>query len=580
MKKNKLESGRPGVFDLIWPYWTSRESWKGWILLIVNIILMFTGVYVSLATNKYEGIITDNLINREWSLLGNTFLIWGVFQVTSVFITLFGGFLITQFIVYEWRTFLTRWFLKRWTSNDAYYKIERDARIDNSEQRISEDVNTLVNNSLALFFQPLTAITNAVTFTALLWSLSPAVSLSLGGTTFRLPNGFLVYVVYSYELVNFLITHYTGRQLISLNKINRTVEADFRYAGTQLRLNAEQVAFYRGGEAEYKRLYNKFEYIRLNFKDIIVRRMKMGLAMQGYRTIDNFLPLLAALPLYIAGELTMGGMRRVQSAFTSLSFSLVFLSQAYVGIAEWIAINNRLRDLVENINHVDDTDDGIRVSNPDECLSISISDLRLKKPDGKIMAHVPSFRINKGERWLITGPSGAGKSSLLRAIAGLWPFGAGEIDIPSDSKILFLPQRSYIPEGSLRDALAYPSPGDSFDADELIAALYAVDLHGLTDQLENEDRWQQKLSGGEQQRLAFARVLLQQPDFLLVDEATSALDPSLEEKLYSLLIRELPQSGIVSLAHRESLMIYHDHFFELTPSSYPRQEMRQVLQSN
>ncbi|MDT0137820.1 ABC transporter ATP-binding protein/permease [Acidovorax sp. PRC11] len=556
---------RPRLRDLILPYWTSRESWRGWVLLAIKLTLMFTSVYVAVWSNRLQGQVVDALVKREWDGIWRSLGLSWIAGMVAMLVSMVLLFVVTELLQYEWRTAMTRRYLAAWTERRAYYAIERDNRLDNADQRISQDIPRFIELTLFLFLNPIHVVVSAISFSVVLWNLSGTLQFTLWGIGFSIP-GYMVYLVYAYSAGALLVSHLTGRPLIHLFNLRQTVEANFRYRGMQLRENAEQIAFYDGGAREHKRLDESFEEVRANWRDIIVRNAKLILARETYTHTfsSQLLPTAAALPRYLSGAITMGDVTRVGGAFTAVSSSLVFFSLAYVNFTEWWALGNRLRGLLGALDEAKQRPAGIHVARTPEP-AIEAHRLALQKPDGQPLATIPAVHMRKGERWLVRGASGAGKSTLLRAVAGIWPYGEGDIRQPDGGRMMFLPQRSYIPQGTLKAALCYPGQPGDFDDGRVRQALQEVRLPALADRLHDSDRWQQKLSGGEQQRLAICRALLHRPDYLFLDEATSALDPDTERALYQALVHALPESTLVSVAHRESLVAYHDHVLDLTP---------------
>ncbi len=556
---------RARLRDLILPYWTSRESWRGWILLAARLVLMFTSVYVAIWANQLSGEVVDAMVKRDWDGIWRSLGLSWIAGMLAMLVSMVLLFAITELQQYEWRTSMTRWFLNAWTRRRTYYAIERDGCLDNADQRISQDIPRFIELTLHLFLNPIHVVVTAASFTVILWNLSGTLHFTLWGIDFAIP-GYMVYLVYAYSAGSLLISHFTGRPLIYLFNRRQTVEADFRYRGMQLRENAEQIAFYDGGAQEKQRLDESFEEVRANWRDIIVRNVKLILARETYThtASTQLLPTAAALPRYLSGAITLGDVTRVGGAFSGVSSSLAFFSQAYVTFTEWWALGNRLRDLMGAIQEVNERPAGIHVARASGD-AIAGQNLALRRPDGEPLASIPALRMRRGERWLVRGTSGAGKSTLLRAVAGIWPYGDGEITHPEGGRLMFLPQRSYIPQGTLKAALCYPGQPEDFDDGRVREVLNEARLGTLACRLHESDRWQQKLSGGEQQRLAICRALLHRPDYLFLDEATSALDPDTEKALYQALLHALPHSTLISVAHRESLASYHDHVLDLTP---------------
>lgn len=556
-------SNRPGLASFVLQYWRSEDKWKALALLAVTICVTFFLTYLMVWSNKLVGEVTDALVNKKWDVLLVAF-------ATSVGVGVLSGMVIIsnvavgQVLDLRWRAWLTERLLARWTATSKFYDIERDGLLKNADQRIAEDVRIFTDTSLNLFSSLVGVTTHTVTFVVLLWGLSQTIEVNLFGSTWVI-YGYMVYLAFAWAIGGLAVTHWFGKKLIALNMQKQGVEADYRYLAMQLRENAEQVALYNGGAREHRRLTERFAYVKQNFLRIVGRTWKVDMARNTYGHLFDPLNTVAALPLYFAGKVTYGGLTRAAGAFGSLKAALSFFSQAYVGFTNWLAVTNRLRDLHAALDAADAIGrGGFTVATVPQA-GITTSEISLKTPTGELLSVVPPLAFEPGQRWLVRGPSGTGKSTLLRAIAGIWPHGSGSISLPQGASMLFLPQRSYIPSGSLAAAISYPAEPTEFSNAQLKDVLSVCGLSHLAASLDSVDHWQQKLSGGEQQRLAFARVLLHRPDFVFLDEATSAVDPSTEQRLYQALLASLPSAAVISIAHRESLASYHDQILSVQP---------------
>jgi putative ATP-binding cassette transporter len=552
--------GRPSVRQLVVPYWRSERRWYAFALLAVILTIMFSGTYLAVWANKLVGEVTDALVNRRWDAL-LTSMLWsvGVGVLSTAIIIL--NTAVQDLLELDWRTWMTDKFLARWTESHVYFDVELEGVLDNSDQRISEDLRLFVNQTLNLSLSTTSVIVHCLTFGVLLWQLSGVLHFELWGTSLTIP-GFLVCIAVLQIGLQFLLVHWVGKPMVGLNNRKQTVEADYRYLAMQLRENAEQVAFYGGGEREHGRLWSRFTHVRRNVLAMVVRTVKMKMTENVYGKFLDPVSTVASLPRYLAGEITLGGLTRSVDAFKAFTSSLSFFVQAYSGFAAWLAISNRLRDMAWALARAQNQPAGVRVQHGDAAVLTS-GHLTLCTPMREPLLSLPPQRFEKGQRWMLRGPSGVGKSTLLRAIAGLWPHGDGEITLPKSASMMFLPQRSYIPAGTLKEALAYPADPTGFADEACHAALLAVGLAERTPSLTTNERWQQILSGGEQQRLAMARALLHRPDFLFLDEATSALDEDGEAMVYEALLTQLPDSAVISIAHRSTLVKYHDQILEL-----------------
>ncbi|KGD84290.1 ABC transporter ATP-binding protein [Pantoea stewartii subsp. indologenes] len=560
---NKIPSDnkRPGVWQLISPFWMSSEKWLAILLLAVILTINFTTTYGFVALNKVHGKLTDALVALNWPMISKAMiesLFIGVLTTVLPLISV----LAINYLTLRWRTWMTARFVERWTEHPAYYQLERDNVITNSDQRVAEDINLFTEITINLSTNIINVVVNMITFTIILWGLSGALAFNLGGRTISIP-GYMVLAVYLYSIAHLALAHWLGKVLIGINMNKQTVEADFRFLGMQVRENAEQIAFYKGGERERHRLFSRFERVRENTLLMMRKTFRLSFYQSFFSQIFSPLPTLLALPLLLSGKITMGGLTQITMAYGTLLSTLAFFPQAYQSFTNWMALTNRLRDLLWALNKVRDKPSGIRLEQLGN--NLCCENLTLQRPDGTVLTRLTHWQVHAGERWVIRGRSGCGKSTLLRACAGLWPYGEGSITSPASVRMLFLPQKSYIPVGTLKSALTYPHEPDAFTDEQCEQALIDCSLEARVSSLTQFERWQQVLSGGEQQRLAMARVLLHRPDIIFLDEATSALDPHTENRLYQTLTDQLPNSTLISVAHRKELEHFHHHILTLTP---------------
>jgi putative ATP-binding cassette transporter len=434
-----------------------------------------------------------------------------------------------------------------------------------------------VNSTLDIGISLLGSIVTLASFVVILWNLSAASPLMIGSATYNIP-GYLVWAALIYAIIGTYITHLVGRPLIKLNFDQQRYEADFRFSLVRLRENAEEVTLLSGEAAEEERLQDRFSRVVSNWYGIMQRTKRLTFLTAGYSQVAIIFPFLVVSPVYFFGALTLGGLMQISSAFGQVQSALSFFVTAYSSIADWKAVLDRLAGFESSIDwaqNLDKTAPRVEFI-ADGARGLHVEELAVGLPNGEEIVRLKDFSVEPGDRVLVTGPSGSGKTSLFRALGGVWPFGTGSIRIPKGESVLVLPQRPYLPLGTLRGALAYPAQTVAFPPRAIEEVIEAVGLGDFRDQLDETAYWADKLSGGEQQRLSIARALLQKPQWLFLDEATSALDEAAEADLYRLLLERLPHTAIISIGHRSSLVQFHARFFELTPEAPGRHRLAEA----
>jgi putative ATP-binding cassette transporter len=459
-----------------------------------------------------------------------------------------------QILLIEWRTWLNEHLLSQWLRERAYYRLQlADRGIDNPDQRIADDLRIFAEKTLELGVGLLSAAATVACFVAILWSLSGDVT--LGGVSVP---GLLVWVAIVYTLIGSWLAHRIGRRLIGLDFDQQRFEADYRYALVRLRENSEGVALYRGETLELATFRERFAHVVRNWWAIIEKRKQLNWFVSFYEQLTIAIPYLVAAPRYFSGAVGMGFIFQTASAFRNVQWSLSWFVNSYAEFAYWKATVDRLTSFSASLERARGEAaalGGQRGEAPGAAMSVR--GLELDLPQGKPLLASTSLEFQPGEAVLVTGPEGAGKSTFFRALAGVWPYWKGRIELPRGARLLFLPQKPYLPIGPLRRAVTYPGdPSDSGDA-QIQEALRAVGLPQLAIDLERSENWGQVLSGGEQQRLAFARVLLNKPDWLFLDEATASLPEDDQAALYGLVKQRLPRTTVVSIGHRASLREHH-----------------------
>ncbi len=558
------------AWDLAWPYWNSEEKWaaRGLLLAVVALNLITVGLNVRL--NTWNNDFYDALQQYNWPEFWRQFAIFGIIAFALIVVAVYSLYL-RQILHIRWRRWLTDRYLRHWLDDQSYYRMQLNrATTDNPDQRISEDLDRFATITLALSLGLLSSFVTLVSFVTILWTLSGALTIPLGsGLVIKIP-GYMVFAALIYAIGGTLLTRWIGYPLIQLNFDQQRYEADFRFSMVRLRENAENVAFYGGEAREFDTFKSRFAWIVANWWGIIKRRKKLTWFTTGYSQLAIIFPFVVAAPRYFNKAIQLGGLMQISSAFNQVQEALSFIVSAYTEIAEYQSVVQRLagfRGRLDEIAAERRAPQPIEIEHSGSGLEVDALDLNL--PDGRLLRPNISLTANPEESLLITGASGAGKSTLLRAIAGLWPFGRGRVRV-ADGRSLFLPQRPYLPLGTLADALVYPRAAGEESRDSLVAALRAVGLSELVDSLDEEADWAQRLSIGEQQRVAFARVLLARPEIVFLDEATSALDEAAEASLYRLL-REAPwRPTIVSVGHHSTLRRFHDTVVDLARGPVPR----------
>jgi vitamin B12/bleomycin/antimicrobial peptide transport system ATP-binding/permease protein len=559
------------------PYFKGDDRWPGRILLISVIALQLFQVWLNVKFNSWYNTFYTALQNKDWGVfitqLGVFSILAAAFIVTAVY-----QLYLQQWLQIRWRRWLTDRYLGRWLGQSTHYRMRlKGDQADNPDQRIADDVRMFINSTLDIGISLLGSIVTLVSFVVILWNLSAATPLMIGSENYNIP-GYLVWAALIYAVIGTWVTHLVGRPLVKLNFDQQRYEADFRFSLVRLRENAEEVTLLAGEAAEEERLQDRFSRVVGNWYGIMQRTKRLTFLTAGYSQVAIIFPFLVVSPVYFFGALTLGGLMQIASAFGQVQSALSFFVTAYSSIADWKAVLDRLAGFEASIGWAESLDKTApRVEFiADGGRALHVEELVVGLPSGAEIVRLKDFNVEPGDRVLVTGPSGSGKTSLFRALGGVWPFGAGSIRIPKGESVLVLPQRPYLPLGTLRGALAYPGPETVFPARAIEEVVEAVGLGDFSDRLDETAYWADKLSGGEQQRLSIARALLQKPQWLFLDEATSALDETAEAELYRLLLERLPNTAIISIGHRSSLVQFHGRFFELKPEAPGRHRLAET----
>src|SRR6266852_1071121 len=564
----RLRQTLPDAWRMIRPYWFSEDRWPARALLLVVVALTLGLIYLSVLLNQWNNDFFSALQEKTSAMFRQQLIrvCWlvGVFIVLAVY-----QLYLNQMLEIRWRRWLTEHYLRAWLADGVYYRMQLVAReTDNPDQRIAEDVQLLISHALALFIGGLRAVVTLATFVAILWGLSGRLTVSVGGLSLVLP-GYMVWVSLLYALGGTWLTDWVGRPLVRLNFDRQRYEADFRFSLVRFRENSEGVALYRGEADEFRGFRELFEAVVRNWWGIMRRQKRLTTFTSGYSQGAWIVPSVVAAPRYFRGELGLGGLMQTVGAFNQVQDALSFFVVSYKEIADWCAVVERLAGferVLERMRLDAALGDGVRHVDGDDT-RLTVEDVDLHLPDGRPLVTHVNLSLLQGDSVLLGGPSGSGKSTLFRVIAGIWPFGRGEIRASPKARVLFLPQRPYLPVGTLRSVVSYPMSAAGVDDATLREALEAVGLADLAGRLDEAGHWALQPSPGEQQRIAFARALVQKPDWLFLDEATSAVDEATEAHLYRLVRERLAGTSVFSVGHRPTLRPFHARRLEVQPAA-------------
>src|SRR5471030_595396 len=557
MTKKPGKSAQWGaVWQLIKPYWRSEEKWRAWGMLATIVILSLATVYISVLLNEWNRVFYDALQNRNYPVFKAQLWKFTWLALLFIVIAVYRVYL-TQGLQMSWRRWMTEEYMEKWLTNHAYYYTEYQHQVDNPDQRISDDLNALTSGTLSLVLGLISNIVTLLSFVSILWVISGPLTFAISSHEITIP-GYMLWFALLYAFIGSVIVWWVGKPLVKIGFNQEWFEANFRFGLIRIRENSDAIALYHGEKSERSQLTSKFTSIKNNWSSFMKINLRLNFVSSFYAQFANIFPILVAAPRYFSGAIQMGTLMQVVSAFGQVQGSLSWFINVFGDLASWKACVNRLAGFNAAIEQVNAQPRGIRVCESDKS-DLQLDDLTLQLPNGNPLFSNVSANLQAGERVLVAGPSGCGKSTLLRAIAGIWPYGAGNIHLAAGKSHLFLPQRSYIPIGTLREALSYPESSRDCTDDQLNTVLDQCCLPHLQSVLDDYANWSQRLSPGEQQRLSFARALLIKPDILFLDEATSALDDETEQRMYSLLVSELPQTSVISVAHRNSVAKYHQH---------------------
>jgi putative ATP-binding cassette transporter len=569
------------IWRLAYPYFTTRdetdirigpfgpfrmqERWVALSLAIVVVAIEFGQVAINVRLSYFNrdwfNAIQEKDAAAFWTLLLTVFCFWAAIFVASAIYQ----YALQSYLRIRWRRWMTSRYIARWLENENHYRMQLfGSGTDNPDQRIQEDVDQFINRTQDITLRLLSSASTLVSFSVVLWQISA--DFTIPGTEVQVP-GFLVWGALIYTGIATALTHWIGKSLVGLNFQQQRYEADFRFSLARLREYGEQVALLGGERAERERLGGRFGNVIGNFLAIVRRTKKLTAFTASYQQVNAVIPYILIAPYYFAGKIPLGGMTQTASAFEQVASTMSFFITFYTTLADYKAVVDRLTSFDEAIDRAGEVRAASALTVREGATpELHIDDLALGLPDGRRILEAHGLVLRPSETTLLTGPSGSGKSTLFRAISGIWPFGEGRIATPKGASMMLLPQRPYIPVGTLKGAVVYPEVEGAYDDAAIADALKTARLPQLAGRLHEEGFWAQSLSLGEQQRVAIARALLAKPTWLFLDEATAALDEPTEAEVYRLLPEHLPGTTIVSIGHRSTLAAFHERRIDMRPA--------------
>lgn len=549
-------------------FWSGAARKRAWILTFAVFVFSASVIGAQYATTVWHKLFFNSLEGQNiagiWSVLA-----WLPLLVLAHALAISGLVVSRMLFQARWREWLTDRMAGWWVADQRYYRLNVTyPEMQAPEYRIADDLRLSVEPLAEFTIGLATALATALTFVSLLWTLGGSLTVSLGGLSFTLP-AYMAIAALIYSGLTSLGAWLAGRPLVGQVAKKNQAEAEFRAEMTRLRENAESIALVRGDPGELAGLRERYALVLRAWLRIIRQNGIIASVYNVNGALYPIVPLLLAAPKYLSGALTLGEVMQATAAFSAVLSALNWFADNFVRLAEWLASVRRVGELVSALEAIDiattsaETERITIGESPDE--SLHLRRLSVAHRDGRGVVDEASVSVQPGKKVLISGASGSGKSTLIRAIAGLWPWGSGEILLPRGAAIAFVPQKPYLPHGTLRAILAYPAPVESLDSQRALEALETCGLSYLAPRLEDETNWDQALSGGERQSIAFARLLLQRPDIIVLDEATAALDDERQRRLMTVLVERLPDAMVLSVGHRPGLEAFHQRQITLTP---------------
>lgn len=543
------------------PFWGIRSALLAWLLLLVVLVLSLSSVWFNVRLNQWNGEFYNALQQLDSQALYRLLQHFIVLVSALILVVVFADYL-KQRLIMRWRIGMTEHILARWLSQKGqHYALKINSLVpDNLDQRIAEDVRLLIESSLRLLITFLHSLLTLISFATILWQLSGSISFSLAQHSFTLP-GYMFWVCILYTLIGIGLTHWIGYPLRQLNMDRQRCEADYRSGLIARRDASDAIAGQRGEQQERGTLLQRFRAVADNWYQLIRYEKNLSFFTVGYQQLSALAPIFFALPKFLAGEFLLGGLMQIRQSFAQVAGALGWFIFSYREIAAWQATVTRLYHFVVLL----DAEPASPVDSASDSDLPLCATLDLHTADGALLLRKIALTATAGSLTLIQGRSGIGKSTLLRTLSGHWPYYQGRIR--RSESVSWLPQRLYLPYERLDDLLAYPAQHSDFSEPQFHQVLAQVGLSSLNYQLALSTDWQQRLSGGEQQRLMFARLLLNKPRLILLDETTSALDAASASQLLHVLRQQLPDSAVLLVSHQTFLADIADYHYYLDDSS-------------